>query len=133
MIMSKKKVVVSLGHDALGYTTLEQLDAVQHTAKALADLVEADYQLTITHSNGPQVSMIHKAMTELRRIYTDYTPAPMCVCSAMSQGYVGFLARNPHFGWARRFCACICQRTIHSGRKKKIMEAGRSQVRKRPR
>ncbi len=83
--MSKKKVVVALGHDALGSTILKQLDAVRKTAKALADLVEADYQLTITHSNGHQVSMIHKAMTELRRIYPDYTPAPMCVCSAMSQ------------------------------------------------
>ncbi len=92
--MSKKKVVVSLGHNALGYTTLEQWDAVKITAKALADLVEADYQLTITHSNGPQVSMIHKAMTELRRLYPSYTPAPMCVCSAMSQGYVGFDIQN---------------------------------------
>ena len=92
--MSKKKVVVSLGHDALGYTTLEQWDAVKTTAKALADLVEADYQLTITHSNGPQVSMIHKAMTELRRVYIDYTPAPMCVCNAMSQGYVGYDIQN---------------------------------------
>ncbi len=92
--MSKKKVVVSLGHDALGYTTGAQKDAVRVTARALADLVEADYQLTITHSNGPQVSMIHKAMTELRRVYTDYTPAPMCVCSAMSQGYVGYDIQN---------------------------------------
>ncbi len=92
--MSKKKVVVSLGHESLGYTTLEQWDAVKVTAKALADLVEADYQLTITHSNGPQVSMIHKAMTELRRVYIDYTPAPMCVCSAMSQGYVGYDIQN---------------------------------------
>ena len=92
--MSKKKVVVSLGHEALGYTTSMQQEAVRVTAKALADLVEEDYQLTITHSNGPQVSMIHKAMTELRRVYTDYTPAPMCVCSAMSQGYVGYDIQN---------------------------------------
>ncbi len=92
--MSKKRAVVSLGHDALGHTTGAQRDAVQVTARALADLVEEDYQLTITHSNGPQVSMIHKAMTELRRVYTDYTPAPMCVCSAMSQGYVGYDIQN---------------------------------------
>lgn len=92
--MSKKKVVVALGHEALGYTITEQQSAVKNTAKALADLIEADYQLTITHSNGPQVSMIHKAMTELRRIYIDYTPAPMCVCSAMSQGYVGYDIQN---------------------------------------
>lgn len=92
--MNKKRAVVSLGHDALGYTTGAQKDAVRITAGALADLVEENYGLIITHSNGPQVSMIHKAMTELRRVYIDYTPAPMCVCSAMSQGYVGYDIQN---------------------------------------
>lgn len=93
-LMNRKKAVVSLGHNALGYTTTEQWDAVKVTAAALADLVEAGYQLTITHSNGPQISMIHKAMTVLRRLYAGYTPAPMCVCSAMSQGYVGYDIQN---------------------------------------
>ena len=73
--MSKKRVVVSLGHDALGYTTTEQWDAVKVTAKALADLVEADYQLTITHSNGPQVSMIHKSCV----VSTSIIPPHLCV------------------------------------------------------
>ena len=40
--MSKKRVVVSLGHDALGYTTNAQRDAVKITASAQADLVEED-------------------------------------------------------------------------------------------
>lgn len=116
--MSKKKVVVSLGHKALGYTTLEQLDAVKKTAKALADLVEADCQLTITHSNGPQVSMIHKAMTELRRVYIDYTPAPMSVCSAMSQGYVGYDIQNSlrsellKRGICKSVCTILTQVTV---------------------
>lgn len=93
--MEKKRVVVSLGHDSVGgTTTLGQLSAIRHTVKVLADLIEQGYQLIITHSNGPQVSMIHKAMTELRRLYPDYTPVPMCVCSAMSQGYVGYDIQN---------------------------------------
>lgn len=116
--MAKKRVVVSLGHDALGYTTHEQQDAVKETAKALCDFVEADYQLAITHSNGPQVSMIHKAMTELRRIYPDYTPAPMCVCSAMSQGYVGYDIQNSlkaeilSRGISKAVCTILTQVTV---------------------
>ena len=42
--MENRKAVVSLGHEALGYTTQEQKSAVEVTAKALADLVEAGYQ-----------------------------------------------------------------------------------------
>ncbi len=92
--MANIRAVVSLGHKALGYTTNEQLNAVRKAARSLADLVEEGYDLAITHSNRPQVSMIHKAMTELRRTYPDYSPAAMCVCSAMSQGYVGYDIQN---------------------------------------
>ena len=37
--MSKKKVVVALGHKALGATLPQQQDAVKGAAKAIADLV----------------------------------------------------------------------------------------------
>ena len=60
--MSKKKVVVALGHKALGTTFPEQKTAVKAAAKAVADLVEADCQIVISHSNAPQVGMIHTAI-----------------------------------------------------------------------
>ena len=90
----KKRVVVALGHRALGTTLPEQKEAVKHTAKSIADLIEAGYQVVITHSNAPQVGMIHTAMNEFGKAHQDYTPAPMSVCSAMSQGYIGYDLQN---------------------------------------
>ena len=90
----KKRVVVALGHRALGTTLPEQKEAVKYTAKSSADLIEAGYQVVITHSNAPQVGMIHTAMNEFGKAHQDYTPAPMSVCSAMSQGYIGYDLQN---------------------------------------
>lgn len=90
----KKRVVVALGHRALGTTLPEQKEAVRHTAKAIAGLVEEGYQVAITHSNAPQVGMIHTAMNEFGKVHQNYTPAPMSVCSAMSQGYIGYDLQN---------------------------------------
>lgn len=92
--MEKKRIVIALGHDALGTTLPEQQKALVKTAKAVADFIKQDYQVVITHSNGPQVSMIHTAMSEFCRIYPEYTATPMSVCSAMSQGYIGYDLQN---------------------------------------
>ena len=62
--MKKKRIVIALGHDALGTTLPEQQAAAKKTAKAIADFVKEDYQIIISHSNGPQVGMIHTAMSE---------------------------------------------------------------------
>ncbi|MCU6747722.1 MULTISPECIES: carbamate kinase [Lachnospiraceae] len=90
----KKRVVVALGHRALGTTLPEQKIAVKATAKSIADLIEEGYQVAITHSNAPQVGMIHAAMNEFGKAHPDYTAAPMSVCSAMSQGYIGYDLQN---------------------------------------
>ncbi|HBN55516.1 MAG TPA: carbamate kinase [Lachnospiraceae bacterium] len=92
--MNKKKIVVALGHKALGTTFPEQQTAVKSAAKAVADLVEAGCQVVISHSNAPQVGMIHTAMNEFGKQHPDYTFAPMSVCSAMSQGYIGYDLQN---------------------------------------
>ncbi|MCI8834286.1 MAG: carbamate kinase [Ruminococcus sp.] len=90
----KKRAVIALGHRALGTTLPEQMTAVKNTAKSIADLVEEGYQIAITHSNAPQVGMIHTAMNEFGKAHPDYTAAPMSVCSAMSQGYIGYDLQN---------------------------------------
>lgn len=90
----KKRVVVALGHRALGTTLPEQKEAVKNSAKAIANLIEEGYQVVITHSNAPQVGMIHTAMNEFGKSHQDYTAAPMSVCSAMSQGYIGYDLQN---------------------------------------
>ena len=92
--MRKKRIVIALGHDALGTTLPEQKSATKRTAKAVVDFIKDDYQVVISHSNGPQVGMIHTAMAEFCRIYPEYTATPMSVCSAMSQGYIGYDLQN---------------------------------------
>lgn len=92
--MKKKKIVIALGHEALGTTLPEQQEATRRTAKAVADFIRDDYEVVITHSNGPQVGMIHTAMSEFCRIYPEYTATPTSVCSAMSKGYIGYDLQN---------------------------------------
>ena len=92
--MSEKTVVVALGHKALGTTLPEQKLATRETAKAIADLVEEGTRVVISHSNGPQVGMIHTAMNEFGKQHDGYSSAPMSVCSAMSQGYIGYDLQN---------------------------------------
>ena len=90
----KKRAVIALGHRALGTTLPEQMVAVKKTAKSIADLLEEGYQIALTPSNAPQVGMIHTAMNEFGKAHPDYTAAPMSVCSAMSQGYIGYDLQN---------------------------------------
>ena len=92
--MKDKRIVVALGRNAFGETFPEQKKNVKKAAEAIADLVEQKYQVVITHSNGPQVGMIQTAMTEFARLDSRYTVAPMSLCGAMSQGYIGYDLQN---------------------------------------
>lgn len=87
--MSKKRLVIALGGNALGNSPEEQLDLVKKTAKTIVDLAE-DYDVIIGHGNGPQVGMINNAMefSSKEGGKTPYMPFPEC--GAMSQGYIGY-------------------------------------------
>ena len=92
--MKEKRIVVALGRNAFGETFPEQQKNVKKAASSIANLVEEKYQIVITHSNGPQVGMIQTAMTEFSRLDSRYTVAPMSLCGAMSQGYIGYDLQN---------------------------------------
>ena len=92
--MTKKRIVIALGHKALGTNLPEQKAAVIDTSQIIADLIEKGWQIALVHSNAPQVGMIHTAMNEFSKQHEGYTAAPMSVCSAMSQGYIGYDLQN---------------------------------------
>ncbi len=84
----KKRIVIALGGNALGNSPEEQLRLVQSTAKTIVDLAN-DYDIVVTHGNGPQVGMINMAM-EVAHDEVDSPDVPFAECGAMSQGYIGY-------------------------------------------
>ena len=89
-----KRIVIALGGNALGKNLPEQMAAVKHTVRAIADLIEEGHEVVVAHGNGPQVGMINIAMTTLSREDPSHPMAPMSVCTAMSQGYIGYDLQN---------------------------------------
>lgn len=84
----KKKLVIALGGNALGKTPEEQLKLVRKTAKTIVDLSH-EYDIVVTHGNGPQVGMINLALSYAHEEIE--TPnMPFAECGAMSQGYIGY-------------------------------------------
>ncbi|MDY6305025.1 MAG: carbamate kinase [Oribacterium sp.] len=93
--MSKKRMVIALGHKDLGFTLTEQKEAVKRTAVMIGDFIEDGYQVALVFSNAPQVGMIHTAMKDLSEHYPkQYGKVPLSVCSAMSQGMIGYDLQN---------------------------------------
>jgi len=87
------RVVVALGGNALspsgGTGTADEMRAaLARTSEVLADLVERDVSLVLTHGNGPQVGRIL-----LQQEYAaEHVPAmPMDVGGAQSRGQRGYL------------------------------------------
>ncbi|MDN3105430.1 carbamate kinase [Enterococcus faecalis] len=89
-----KRVVVALGGNALGNNLTEQMTAVKQTSKAIADLIEAGYEVILSHGNGPQVGMIQLAMEEFSFNNPQYPVVPLSMCVAMSQSYIGYDLEN---------------------------------------
>jgi len=91
-----KRVVIALGGNAILQrgqkgTYDEQMSNVMKTAKQIADIIlDGDYEVVITHGNGPQVGALLLHMDAGQQLYG--IPAqPMDVAGAMTQGQIGYM------------------------------------------
>ena len=91
-----KRVVIALGGNAILQrgqkgTYEEQMANVMETAKQIVDIIlKGDYEVVITHGNGPQVGALLLHMDAGQQTYG--IPAqPMDVAGAMTQGQIGYM------------------------------------------
>lgn len=87
------RVVIALGGNAIlkpnQEATLEvQLDNVKVSAELVAKIEEIDYEIVLTHGNGPQVGNILRQNEEAKDVVP---PFPLDVCNAESQGFIGYM------------------------------------------
>lgn len=122
-VIAKPRVVVALGGNALSPSggtgdVREMRAALEATADALADLVEREVSLVVTHGNGPQVGRI---LLQQEYAAAQVPPMPMDVCGAQSQGQIGYLlAQTLDTAMSRRGLAaralCLVTQVVVDGR-----------------
>jgi carbamate kinase len=117
------RVVVALGGNALSPEggagdVNEMRAAVAQTSATLAELIERDVTLVVTHGNGPQVGRI---LLQQEYAADHVPPMPMDVCGAESQGQIGYLlAQELDSELRRRGCdkrvLCLITSVVVEGR-----------------
>ncbi len=89
----RKKVVVALGGNAILQrgqkgTAKEQMKNVMTTARQIVQMIQAGYEVVLSHGNGPQVG----AILIQNELGSGKVPAmPMDICGAESQGLIGYM------------------------------------------
>ena len=90
------RAVIALGGNALikpgqKGTAKEQFENVKSSLRFVADMIIRDWEIVITHGNGPQVGSIllqNQAGRELT------PPMPLDICVAESQGLIGYMIQQ---------------------------------------
>ena len=93
--MMNKRIVVALGGNAIlsdDPTAEAQIEALRYTSEKLVGLIEQDYQLVISHGNGPQVGNL---LLQQVAADSEQNPAlPLDSLVAMTQGSIGYWLQN---------------------------------------
>jgi len=90
---TKKVAVVAVGGNSLikdksHQTVPDQYDAASESMAHIADMIEAGWDVVITHGNGPQVGFIlRRSELALHELH----PVPLDYCGADTQGAIGYM------------------------------------------
>ncbi|OQY35495.1 MAG: carbamate kinase [Spirochaetaceae bacterium 4572_59] len=90
----KKLALIAVGGNSLisdkeHMRVEDQYSAVCETSRHIADLVEAGWQVVVTHGNGPQVGFILRR-SEIAAEVAHMHPVPLVSCGADTQGAIGY-------------------------------------------
>ena len=101
---TNKRIVVALGGNAvyppsIKGTAQEQLDLMAQLCEHFVRMIDAGYQLVLTHGNGPVVGNI---LFRMARTARELPPMPMDVCVAHSQGGMGYMLEQSFTNVLRR-------------------------------
>ncbi|HEY4371869.1 MAG TPA: carbamate kinase [Burkholderiales bacterium] len=99
-----KRVVIALGGNAAYPPTIrgtaeEQLEVLEGLCEHFVRMINAGYQLVITHGNGPVVGNI---LFRMAKTAAELPPMPMDVCVAHSQGGMGYMLEQSFQNVMRR-------------------------------
>ncbi|HEX08549.1 MAG TPA: carbamate kinase [Thermoplasmatales archaeon] len=91
-----KKAVIALGGNALikpsqKGTIYEQFANTREVSKILTKIIKEDWDIVLTHGNGPQVGSI-LIQNEMAKDITP--PMPLGICVAESQGLIGYMIQQ---------------------------------------
>ncbi|HYW83998.1 MAG TPA: carbamate kinase [Spirochaetia bacterium] len=94
MSTTGKVAVVAIGgnsliRDSRHQSVEDQEEALRDTARHLADMIEAGWDLAIGHGNGPQVGFILRR-SEIAHKVEGMHEVPLDVCGADTQGAIGY-------------------------------------------
>lgn len=94
MIVKKPLVVIAIGGNSLildkqHVLVEDQYKAVCETAKHIVELVKMDFNVVITHGNGPQVGFILRR-SEIAEEVEHMHPVPLVNIDADTQGALGY-------------------------------------------
>ena len=92
----QKSVMIALGGNALSPkgeagTINQQFSHTRESLDAIMHFVNLEYNICLTHGNGPQVG---DELYRMELTYSDIPPLPLGVCVAQTQGSIGYMLQQ---------------------------------------